>query len=75
MCLNEKKVIAPIGVRAIGAGELQQTPPPPKFWATQIFWASQQEKFGRSQFLQNFACLGFFFFERVIFYSELKSAL
>ena len=58
----KKKVIAPIGVRAIGAGGCNNNPPPPpKFWATQIFWASQQEKFGRSQFSQNFACLGFFF--------------
>ena len=29
-----------IGVRAGGAGGLQP-PPPPNFWATQIFWAAR----------------------------------
>ena len=46
-------MIAPIGVRAIGAGGLQHPHPHAKFWATQIFGAAR-ETWGNQNFLQSF---------------------
>ena len=49
-------MIAPIGVRAIGAGGLQHPHPhtPPNFG--QLRFLGQQEKFGETKFLQKFPC-------------------
>ena len=41
----KKQVIAPMSVRAGGAGGCHRRPPlppPPTFWATQIFWAARE---------------------------------
>ena len=60
----KKKVIAPKGVRAIGAGGLQHPPPPPpplQILSNSDFWGPQ-EKFGPTKFLQKFLCFVSSFF-------------
>ena len=64
-------MIAPIGVRTVGAGGLQHPPPPappPEFWATKILGAAREiwaNPIFTKVFMFRFA---FFFFERVIFF-------
>ena len=61
----------PIGVRA-GGGEGGCSPP--KFWATQIFWAAR-ENLGKASFLKTFPFFLNHYFEEInIFYFNLKLA-
>ena len=71
----KKQVIAPIGVRAVGAGGLQHPPPPAPSNFGQLRYFGQQERFGQTKFLQKFPCFVsyFFFFERVTFYFILEN--
>ena len=41
---NKKKIVIAIGVRAcgVGGGGGEEGCSPPKFWATQIFWAARE---------------------------------
>ena len=58
----KKQVIAPIGVRAVGAGGLQHPPPPAPSNFGQLRFFGQQEKFGQTKFLLKFLCFVSFFF-------------
>ena len=70
----KKQVIAPMSVRAGGAGGCHRPAPPP--FPSQILgnldFLGQQEKFWQNQFLQKFPCFvsSFFFFESDIFLFE-----
>ena len=61
MCLNEKKVIAPIGVRAIGAGELQQTPPPPQILGNSDILGIAAREIWAKPIFTKLCMFGFFF--------------
>ena len=69
----KKQVIAPIGVRDIGAGGLQHPHPhaPPNFG--QLRFLGQQEKLGETKFLQSFhvSFRLFFSLKELFFYFEL----
>ena len=66
--LNKKTAIV-IGVRAGGAGGAAA---PPKFWATQIFWA-EREIWAKPVF-KEVSMFVFFGRDRYIFYFNLNSA-
>ena len=69
----KKKVIAPIGVRAIGAGGLQQTPPPPpNFGQLRYFGHRSKRNLGEANFYKTLHVWVFFSLKELFFILSLS---